>query len=591
MKNNVVYVVLLALLFFFQQQLNSQTPQGLNYQAVARDANGLPLTSEPISIRVSILTGSASGSSVYTETHDLSTNSLGLFTLIIGEGVSSDDFSAIDWATGGGKWLQIEMDVTGGSNYLLMGTSQLLSVPYALFAQNASNGSSQWNSTANGIFYNSGSIGVGTNSPDPSSVADFSSDSQGLLLPRLTQVQRDSIFFPATGLVIYNKTTDCINIFKQQGWWEICGNCLLPNTPTASSNQPVCEGDTLKLFASPIAGAMYNWSGPNGFTSNQKDPMIINCSLADTGVYSVYTSNICGNSSPATTNVVIDPSPTPADAGPDQTAVSGTTAQLAGNIPVFGSGLWSILSGSGGNINDSTSPASLFTGIQDSTYFLRWTISNNCGISTDDVIIGFSSPWVCGDTITDPRDGQRYGTVQIGTQCWMSQNMNIGTRINASLTMTDNSIFEKYCYNNDSSICLTNGGLYQWGETMQYDTTESTQGICPQGWHVCSDQEFKDLEMALGMTQAQADLGNAWRGTDQGTQLQVGGGSGYECLLSGNAGYGSFGLLGNYEYNWTTTEAGTVYAWRRCIRLGDPRSGRWNTFPKAYGFSVRCLKN
>jgi len=589
------YILLigLVLVLFSNYSLQSQTPQGFNYQAVARDAAGVPLPDQAIGLQVSILDGSASGLPVYTETHNLLTNTLGLFSLTIGQGSSSDDFSSIDWASGGSKWLQIEMDVTGGTNYQLMGTSQLLSVPYAIYAQNASNGSSQWNSTTGGIFYNSGNVGVGTSNPDASAIADFRSDSRGMLIPRLTQEQRDSIFFPASGLVIYNKTTKCINIFKQQGWWEICGNCLLPATPVASSNQPLCKGDTLKLFASPVAGASYHWSGPNGFSSNQKDPMIINCSLADTGLYFVYTSNGCGNSSIVTTHVKIDNLPTPANAGTDQLNISGTTTTtLDANVPQFGIGVWSIVQGNGGMISDTTNAKSAFTGIADSAYLLRWTISNYCGVSSDDVIVSFTSAWACGDTITDNRDGQRYGTVQIVNQCWMSQNMNIGTRIDATVTMTDNGLIEKYCYNNDPAVCNTNGGLYQWLETVQYDTAvESVQGICPTGWHVCSDQEFKVLEMALGMTQAHADLSNIWRGTDQGTQLIVGGTSGFDVLLSGNSGNGSFGMFGNTEYTWTTTESGMLYAWRRCLRTGDPRVGRWNTFPKVYAFSVRCLKD
>lgn len=591
MKRKVSISILTLLLFGFCY-LYSQTPQGLNYQAVARDAGGIPLPDQNISIRVSILNGSASGLNLYTETHSLQTNNLGLFTIIIGEGASSDDFSAIDWSAGGSKWLQIEMDVSGGSNYQLMGTSQLLSVPYALYAQNASNGSSQWNTGSNGIFYNAGNIGVGTSTPDPSSVADFTSGSRGLLIPRLTEEQRDSISSPANGLMIFNLNTNCINIFRQQSWWEICGNCLLPNAPVASSNSPVCDGDTLKLFASAVSGATYHWSGPNGFTSNIKNPVIPNCSFADTGNYIVYVSNVCGNSLTDTTHVSVEHQPTQANAGTDQLNISGpTTTNLAANTPVYGTGQWSIISGNGGVIADSSSPTSDFTGMPDSAYILQWTISNNCGASSDNVIISFSSIWVCGDTMTDGRDGQRYGTVQIGNQCWMSQNMNIGSQVTAGNDMLDNGIIEKYCYNNDPVNCVIYGGLYQWGETIQYDTAESVQGVCPPGWHVCSDEEFKELEMALGMTQAQSDMSNVWRGTDQGTQLITGGTSGYNALLCGNSGYGGFGLLNSYEYNWTTTEAGPVYAWRRCLRTGDPRVGRWNTFPKAYAFSVRCLKN
>lgn len=87
--------------------------------------------------------------------------------------------------------------------------------------------------------------------------------------------------------------------------------------------------------------------------------------------------------------------------------------------------------------------------------------------------------WSCGYSIIDSRDGQTYNTVLIGTQCWMAENLNIGTMINGSSDQTDNATIEKYCYNNKTANCDTYGGLYQWTEMMQYVMTEGAQGICP----------------------------------------------------------------------------------------------------------------
>ena len=83
--------------------------------------------------------------------------------------------------------------------------------------------------------------------------------------------------------------------------------------------------------------------------------------------------------------------------------------------------------------------------------------------------------------ITDTRDGQEYSTVQIGSQCWMAENLNIGIMIPGANTMGNNEEIEKYCYNNDESNCDIYGGLYQWNEMMQYTTTPGVQGICPTG--------------------------------------------------------------------------------------------------------------
>jgi len=110
----------------------SQTPQGINYQAVARDGSGVILSNANISVRFTVHDGSATGSNVYKEHFSTTTNQFGLFSLVIGTGtVDVGTFSAINWATGN-KFLQVEFD--SGSGYTDMGTTQLMSVPYALYA-------------------------------------------------------------------------------------------------------------------------------------------------------------------------------------------------------------------------------------------------------------------------------------------------------------------------------------------------------------------------------------------------------------------------------------------------------------------------
>jgi hypothetical protein len=110
-------------------------PQSLNYQAVARNANGLILPVTNINVRFSILDASITGNTIYQETHATSTNNFGLFTLAVGKGiVVSGTFSSIDWG-GGDKFLKVEVAPNGDNNYLIQGATQLLSVPYALFAE------------------------------------------------------------------------------------------------------------------------------------------------------------------------------------------------------------------------------------------------------------------------------------------------------------------------------------------------------------------------------------------------------------------------------------------------------------------------
>ena len=127
-------------LILISTKLDAQAPQGINYQGVARGMDGQPLSNKYISIRISILSESSSGPVEYEEVHEVKTNSFGLFTLVIGKGTRGTyDFNFIGWTTGQ-KWLQIEMDENGGSNFKLMGSQQLMSVPYALYAERAGNG-------------------------------------------------------------------------------------------------------------------------------------------------------------------------------------------------------------------------------------------------------------------------------------------------------------------------------------------------------------------------------------------------------------------------------------------------------------------
>jgi len=132
-------ILLIVSIIFYCFHSTAQVPQSFKYQAVARDASGEVIADQKVSFQISILQSSETGTSVYSETHVDSTNQFGLVTLEIGTGTTTDDFTAIDWGNDA-YFIQIEMDATGGTSYTLIGTSQLLSVPYALYAKSAGNG-------------------------------------------------------------------------------------------------------------------------------------------------------------------------------------------------------------------------------------------------------------------------------------------------------------------------------------------------------------------------------------------------------------------------------------------------------------------
>lgn len=132
LKNLFLFIIWLSAGIVF-----AQAPMKFNYQAVGRDAGGNVLANQNVGMEISIRQTTVSGPVVYTETHATITSSIGLMNLQIGGGtVTAGNFSTIDWSAGP-YFIEIGMDATGGTTYVTMGTQQLLSVPYALYAENS----------------------------------------------------------------------------------------------------------------------------------------------------------------------------------------------------------------------------------------------------------------------------------------------------------------------------------------------------------------------------------------------------------------------------------------------------------------------
>ncbi|MCX6272687.1 MAG: hypothetical protein NTU44_16015 [Bacteroidetes bacterium] len=301
------------------------------------------------------------------------------------------------------------------------------------------------------------------------------------------------------------------------------------------------------------------------------------------------------------------PMPTLAQAGADQT-ITGASTTLAGNTSQSGDGVWAIISGTGGTIAQTGNPTSTFTGTSGNTYTLTWTISTSCTNSIDTVIITFTSPtFTCGSPFTDTRDGKVYNTVQIGTQCWMKENLNIGTMVTSVNTgsshseCSNNGIIEKYCYNNDPANCAVYGGLYDWDEMMQYTATPGTQGICPTGWHIPADAEWCILTTFLDATVNCSVWG--FSGTNVGGKMKETGtthwyspntgatnSSGFTALGAGyRYHYGYFYDLAYYAVFWSSSEYSASHGLSRPLLYDYAGISRSYSL-KTYGFSVRCAR-
>jgi hypothetical protein len=171
--NRRLLSLVLALICFCE--LQAQAPKGINYQGVARDNEGKPIITKSISVRIGILKNAATGEVEYSEIHKPQTNQFGLFTLIIGQGAPvTGSFAFISWAMGN-KWLQIEIDPSGGSSFMLAGSQQLMSVPYAFYAEYSGNGSGSNLTAGQGIAITNGVIS-NTGDADNSSINELITD-------------------------------------------------------------------------------------------------------------------------------------------------------------------------------------------------------------------------------------------------------------------------------------------------------------------------------------------------------------------------------------------------------------------------------
>jgi uncharacterized protein (TIGR02145 family) len=184
-----------------------------------------------------------------------------------------------------------------------------------------------------------------------------------------------------------------------------------------------------------------------------------------------------------------------------------------------------------------------------------------------------TTSWTCGDTLIDLRNGEVYRTVLLGNQCWMQDNLNFEIPIGS--------------FEGTGEYAPENAGLYyNWAGMMAIDSSynhkeyssKSTyhRGVCPQGWHLPTHEDFIELESMEGIT---------------GISLLEGGGSGFEAKLAGDRlKDGSFANVGLAAVFWTSSEFSAYDAWKRILFEGEEGIGIF-VIEKTHGFSVRCIKD
>jgi uncharacterized protein (TIGR02145 family) len=305
---------------------------------------------------------------------------------------------------------------------------------------------------------------------------------------------------------------------------------------------------------------------------------------------------------------------------------------------------WSTVSGATGykwnTINNFTTAidnGSILTYIQtglacNTSYTIFVWTYNSCGNSSATILQETTSTCLsCGNTFTDARDGQNYKTVQIGTQCWMAQNLNYGNYIAYSSPQSPGG---KFCLYDNTSNCTTYGGLYEWLTVMNGSSTcngngqgseacsTPVKGICPSGWHVPSYFEWILLSMTadsnptghngnsavLSWSLTSSTSTSNWYGTDLGSKLEStsfihgNNSTGFNVLIAGWAPWASSSENGSYL--WTSTAyqdvPGKAWSWFFCNYYQDtfaPVSHEvgiqvWPyTGSGSMAISLRCIHN
>ena len=208
-------------------------------------------------------------------------------------------------------------------------------------------------------------------------------------------------------------------------------------------------------------------------------------------------------------------------------------------------------------------------------HILKATCFDNNNISASDQIeVGIIEEPI---TMTDTRDGQKYTIVEIGNQTWFAKNLNYETG-------------DSWWYDDSESNGEVYGRLYTW---------DSAQIACPEGWRLPSDDDWKVLEMQLGMSESEANSDELWRGTNEGDKMKSTSGwnnngngtnsSGFNGLPGGfyATNYASIGDVAGF---WTSSEKSNTSAWERGLDSNNSKVFRFDP-PKSSRFSVRCIKN
>jgi len=626
MKKNYSLIKTFAYLFvliLYFVPVTAQSPEKMSYQAIIRNANNQLVTNAKVGMRISILKGSASGAVVYSETQAPTTNSNGLVSLEIG---GDEEFSAIVWGDDL-YFIKTETDPKGGTNYTIIGTSQLLSVPYALYAKESGTGGAPGPEGPQGPQGPQGQQGVpGAQGPQGSKGEDGAVGPQG---PQ-----------GVPGFVMPGQNHGDILYWNNQNWTLVpagtfgqvltmgAGNTpvwatfetTLSIPPTVLTNLPtnitkysaVLHGEVIqgsediltKGFEWKLATEESEWI--EILITTEEITATLNDLTLDTEYqYRTFASTVSGiyygpivtfSTDPLATYIVTFNANGGTGTMPPQIFTEAQAQALNANVFTKSDGIFMGWNTESTGMGTTYADGQTITITSSMTIYAQWQyIGFECGIST----------------VTDINNNT-YNTVQIGGQCWLKENLKAtiydtqSERPGIELPVSGANHTPFYVDGRQTTGVGTEnltdeirerlGFLYTWAAVVAVENGEGLvdefdgfrQGICPNGWHVPKDIEMNSLYEYLGGVNASGPKLKAVEGWADGN-FPGNNSSGFTALPAGAFTGASPAALGQAQYMWTATPTNIAAA--RISYLAYNTAGvSTGTASKTLGMIVRCVK-
>jgi uncharacterized protein (TIGR02145 family) len=429
-------------------------------------------------------------------------------------------------------------------------------------------------------------IGNNPTTIDTSAMLELESTTQGFLPPRMSTTQINAITLPATGLMVYNTTIPCLQVND--------GTTTLPSWNCISGLAGI-SGDSAGSIASlDCAGATHNGTLDSGQVASGVSSVIsytggngnahIGQSMASTGVTGLTATLASGSFATGAGTLTYTITGTPADSGTASFAINigGQTCTLTRTINTYIVGYTGAPTVCASDTISAT-PCSDVSGA---------TANDNTGTT-----LGTEYNWTGATTSGMANTSTTRALVDISGQCWMRYDMDtIPSNYSPSPTWVNNNDVGWSDYYTAGPF--TNEGLlYQWSAAMNGSTAERAQGVCPTDWHVPSDCEWMYLENNLGMSTADQGSSSSWRNSGSvGSKLSTAtssgnNNSGFTALLAGlRNSLGAVDYRGSSGLWWSSSETSATNAQLRYL-YGSQAGVLRSSYNKAFGFSVRCLKD